>query len=50
MNALEALRIVYDLAYQNRLEDTEGEQELEEEQTRQDEALEKVLQFIKGFS
>jgi len=45
MNTKEALSIVMDLAYQNRIEDTMGDESLEEEQKRQDEAIMTMFMF-----
>jgi hypothetical protein len=46
MNIREALQLVHDLAYQNRLEDTDGEEQLETEQERQDVALDLVCDLL----
>lgn len=43
---INALSIVLDLAYQNRLEDTEGDQALEEMQAIQDKSLDVVSQML----
>lgn len=48
MNIKEALAIIHDLAYQNRIEDTEGEESLEQEQQRQDQALDIVATLSTG--
>jgi hypothetical protein len=49
MTTKEALQIIHDLAYQNRLEDTEDDYVLEEEQNRQDEAFDQFIFFMKDF-
>lgn len=46
MTLKQALRIVYDLARENRLEDTEGDEGLERMQQEQDEAYDKVWAFL----
>jgi hypothetical protein len=49
MTKLDALAIVYDLAWQNKLEETHGDIDLEADKTEQDEALEIVEQLIKNI-
>lgn len=49
MSTKEALQLVYDLAYQNRIEDTDGEETLEEEQEKQDTAFVLVCDLLLLF-